>query len=210
MTPPPPDPFPDFNVTTLKAGTKLFRIHDPALAGSAANPGIGGLSRFAPLARLSGGCLPTLYAASTFEAAVHESIFHDVPYDRGPKFVRFDKVASRALSIIKLGRDVELARLHAPDLSRLGLSRAQLVDTLPMAYKKTARWAQAFHRAKASVGGLVWTSRRCDPAKAYVFFEDRVGATSWSVIARHELNNAPAQLEEIRMFAQRAGITLII
>jgi len=210
MTPSPPDPFPAFNTAPLKAGTELYRFHDPIFGGAAYNPCKGGPTRFAPLRLPSGDCLPTLYAATTLEAAVWESLFHDVPHAAGPKSVRLNKVTSRALSILKLKREIIVAPLHAPDLHRIGVGRADLIETPPTAYAETARWAEAFHRGDNSVAGLQWTSRRCDPEQAFVFFEDRSPSSPWRVTERIEVGKAPDLIEAIRAFGRRADITLTI
>ena len=63
----------------------------------------GGLTRFAPVFEPDGACLPTLYAAATFECAVFESVFHDVPQTSADKFVPLGKVTSRAVSWLQLG-----------------------------------------------------------------------------------------------------------
>lgn len=207
---PPPSPFPDFNIAPLSAGVQLYRFHDPAFDGAAYNPCKGGFTRFAPLAFPSGECLPTLYAATTLEAAAWESLFHDVPHVAGPKSVRLNRVTSKVLSILELQRAVHVAPLHAPDLHRLGLQRTDLVETPPTAYAATARWAEAFHRAAPAVAGLRWTTRRCDPELAFVFFEDRLPQSDWAVQERVEVAAAPDLLEEIREIGRRAEITLTI
>ncbi len=208
--PPPPDPFPAFNTTSVPAGTRLVRVHAPASDGAACNPCLGGPTRFAPLALLSGACLPTLYAAATFECAVYESIFHDLPYGASNKYIRLDKVASRAISWIGLTTDLVVASLHEPDLNRIGRTRTELIDTLPSAYRITARWAEAFHRADPAISGLVWTSRRCDPEQAYVFFGDRLPSGALFVHDRIEVAASAHHLGQIRDFGRRAGITITI
>jgi hypothetical protein len=208
MTPAPPDPFPNFNICSLRAGTQVFRFHDPLFEGGAYNPCRGGQTRFAPLALPGGDCLPTLYAATTLEAAAWESLFHDVPHVAGPKSVRLGKVTSKALSVLELQSDLVLAPLHNPDLHRLGLQRTDLIDTPPTQYAQTARWAEAFHKHPPPVAGLQWTSKRCDPDLAFVFFEDRTGA--WAVQERVEIASAPDLLDEIREIGRRAEITLSI
>jgi len=210
MTPSPPDPFPPFNTIVLKAALELYRFHDPAFEGGAYNPCKGGPTRFAPLALPSGDCLPTLYAATTLEAAAWESLFHEVPHAVGPKSVRLSKVTSRTLSILKLKQDLVVAPLNAPDLHRIGLAKADLIETPPTAYAKTARWAEAIHRGGPSVAGLKWTSRRCDPEQAFVFFEDRAPSSAWRVLERIDVATAPDLIEEIRALGRRAEITLTI
>ena len=206
----PPDPFPPFNTLPLEAGAQLYRFHDPIFDGAAYNPCKGGLTRFAPLSLPSGDCLPTLYAATTLEAAAWESLFHDVPHVAGPKSVRLSKVTSKVLSVLELRRDAVVAPLHGPDLNRIGLEKTDIIETPPTAYARTARWAEGFHRGDPAVGGLRWTSRRCDPELAFVFFEDRVPQASWAVLERIEIASAPDLLDEIRAIGKRGEITLSI
>ncbi len=210
MTPAPPNPFPAFNTTMLAAGLELCRFHDPAFDGAAYNPCKGGPTRFAPLTLSSGACLPTLYAAATREAAAWESLFHDVPHAVGAKSVRLSKVTSRVLSILELEQDLMIAPLHAPDLHRIGLAKNDLIETAPTTYAETARWAEAIHRADPTVSGLRWTSRRCDPDQAFLFFEDRAPSAVWRVIERIDVSAAPDLIEEIRAIGRRAEITLTI
>jgi hypothetical protein len=208
--PPPPLPFPPFNTRALPAGTLLVRLHDPAFQGDEANPCRGGPTRFAPIFRPDGACIPTLYAAGTFEAAVFESVFHDVPHTAATKFVPLGKVTSRTISRLEVQADLLLPGLNEPDLNRLGLTRADLIDTFPSAYTATARWAEAIHRADATVAGLVWTSRRCDPDAAYVFFGDRLPADAFQIAERSDIAASTAHLDQIRRIGQRAGIILTI
>ena len=207
-TPAPPHPFPAFNTEVKPAGLCVTRIHDPAFAGHAANPCMGGPTRFAPIHTASGDCIPTLYAASSLDAAAYESVFHDVPAVPGPKAVRLSKVTSRTVSELQTVRPVRLATLFAPDLSKLGLTRAQLIDTLPTAYAQTARWAEAFHRADPTLDGLVWTSRRCDPDLAYVFFADRLTQADWQITSSDPIAGSATLLPSLRQIAARADITL--
>lgn len=208
--PVPPSPFPSFNTRILPAGSGLYRLHDPHFAGDEPNPCRGGPTRFAPIFRPSGACIPTLYAASSFEAAVFESIFHDVPHAAATKFVPLGKVTSRSLSRLVTRVDLTLASLNEPDLNRLGLTRADLVDTPPTAYSSTVRWAEAMHAADSALQGLAWTSRRCDPETAFILFGDRLPAGALEVADRIELAASADHLGEIRRFGQRAGITLTI
>jgi len=210
MTPASLDPFPGFNMVPLKRGARLYRFHDPAFDGAASNPCKGGFTRFAPLARPVGDCLPTLCGAQTLEAAVWESIFHDAPYVAGSKAVRLDKATSRVLSLLELQQDLVVAPPHEPDLIRIGFTKTDLIETAPTEYIRTARWAKAFHRSAAAVAGLQWTSHLGDPDLAYVFFEDRAPAAVWTVLDRRAVATDRALLSQIRSIGERAEITLSI
>ena len=78
----------------LEADMTLFRVFN---AGGSTprkvtnfNPGKGGATRFA---FFGDPAVPVLYAAETEEAAVCESILHDVP--PGPGSVLYDNIADR-------------------------------------------------------------------------------------------------------------------
>src|SRR5260370_8698764 len=45
-----------------------------------------GSARFSPLV-ISGTVIPTLYAGTTLDCALMETVFHDVPYVAGPKML---------------------------------------------------------------------------------------------------------------------------
>lgn len=206
----PPSPFPAFNVKTLRAGHQLFRVHDPKFSGAQFNPCAGVPSRFSPLVRKDRSCLPALYAADTFESAIHESVFHDQTYAPGEKFITVDKITSRAQSILTVGKDIRLASLNQPDLMSLGLTLSDLIHTDATTYAETARWAEAFYEADRTISGLVWTSRRCDPAQAYMFFEDRIPANGLTVNSTKPFASSSDLVLEVRAFGKRAGITIIL
>ena len=129
-----------------------------------------------------GQCIPTLYAANTEEAAIYETLFHDIPLDAPEKSIPRSVVESRNHSILQLRRDLRLARLHAPDLRQWHISREQLIGSLPTQYENTVQWARVIHAQFHDVDGLVWTSNLCDPDKAYMLFGDRVLESDIEVI----------------------------
>jgi hypothetical protein len=58
----------------------------------------GSRTRLAPIHDPPGTCVPTIYAAETLEAAVFETVFHDVPANASLKVVALTKVLSRSLT----------------------------------------------------------------------------------------------------------------
>jgi hypothetical protein len=210
ITPDVPDPFPEFNTISLSAGRELIRVHDPALSGTVFNPCQGGMTRFAPLALPSGDCLPTLYAAYDYESALFETVFHDLAFDARPAYVALSKLTSRAHSRLITAKDLLLANLREADLNKIRLTRSQLIDTLSFQYRRTGRWAEGFHRKNPRIAGLVWTSRRCDPQSAYVFFGDRIAATDFAPAATTRIASSADLVEQARQAGGRAGITLTV
>jgi hypothetical protein len=106
-------------------------------------------------------------------------------------------------------RDLVLAALFAPDLKAWRLQRKDLIDTPKSAYSQTVRWAQAIHRARAEVDGLIWTSRQCDPACCIVLFGDRIAETDFDVLDRRDVGRDAAVLLELRAYGRRAGIDIV-
>jgi hypothetical protein len=209
LTPRPLASFPAVNRFLLPGGKIIHRIHARAFAPDSFNPCRGRPTRFAPLLRADGSCIPTAYAAETFECAAHETVFHEIQHDAPRKTIDADAVEALDYATISAARNLNLCALFKPDLNRWGLTRQNLIDTFPSRYKDTAPWAIAIHDAAPDIDGLIWTSRRCDPQFACLLFGDRVG-DALAVHARHPIGSTPALLAQMRDFGNRAGITLVI
>ena len=160
--PPPPSRFPSINTQTVTRGTILHRMHGSGFRPAQFNPCKGQPTRFAPFVDGAGSCVPTLYAATTREAAAFESIFHDIEPSASFKTIRLSVVESRSASRIAPKRDLPVGKLFAPDLKAWGLNRGDLIETPKSTYGQTVLWAQAIHHARPDVDGLIWTSRQCD------------------------------------------------
>lgn len=210
MPPRPPTPFPAITRFALPAGTRLHRIHAAAFDPDAFNPGLGRPSRFAPLLTSAGAVIPTAYFATTLDCAAHESVFHEVPHDAPVKTVPYDELRGRDHAELGTTVPLTLCPLFQPDLARLGIARADLIDTLPSAYAATARWAEAIHAADPAMQGLVWTSRRCDPDLALLLFGDRVAPGALAVQGRTAIAASPALLAALRAIGARAGVTIVV
>jgi hypothetical protein len=89
------------------------------------------------------------------------------------------------------------------------LSRGELVDTSKSSYGQTVLWAQAIHRARSDLDGLIWTSRQCDPERCVVLFGDRVEEADFDVRDRIDVSADASLLLELRNFGRRAGITIV-
>ncbi len=207
--PAPPAPFPPINVHLLPAGTVLHRNHASSFAPDRFNPCLGQASRFAPFHDRDGACVPTLYAATSREAAAFETAFHDIEPDAAFKTARLEVVAARSASVLAVARSLRLAALFAPDLKAWGLRRADLIDTPQSAYGQTVLWAQAIHAAAADIDGLVWTSRHCDPDRCVVLFGDRISPGTITVRERRDVGADADLLLELRGYGRRAGIVII-
>ncbi len=197
------------NTAVLKMGTVLERIHDRNFAANRFNPCHGNPTSFALIQDRKGQCVPSLYAAETFEAAVFETIFHDVPAKAKRKRVPMNKAEDSAQGRLEVVRDLTLVSLREPDLKRWRIRRRQLIAAAPKHYADTAEWAKAIHVQFPNVGGLEWTSSQCDPATAYLFFGDRVQSGDFTVVyVRDGLD--PSFLHDVIRIGRRSDIRITV
>ena len=105
IVPKPPTAFAT-HVTDLPVGAVLWRIHAEKLAGDAFNPGFGS-SRFAPIGPVRKR-VPTAYAADGFEAAVYETIFHDLDPAQSFKTFPLSKLADVRCSVLRVASPLAL------------------------------------------------------------------------------------------------------
>ncbi len=123
----------------------------------------------------AGVVIPTIYAGTTLDCALMETVFHDVPFAAGPKiWSKASHVAGKVYSQLTLSRDLALIDLSAIALHRLGISRKDLIESDGSQYPETRAWALALHDQHPDAEGLTWTSRQADPERAIVLFEDRL------------------------------------
>ncbi|MGP9819765.1 RES family NAD+ phosphorylase [Salinarimonas sp. NSM] len=197
------------NTSTLPAGSRLHRIHDSRFGGAAFNPCLGRPTRFAPIVDAQGRCVPSLYAATSREAAIFETVFHDVPIAAPFKTVRLADVLTRSHSLLATRRPLVLAELRAPDLVKWGMSHRELVSAPASEYERTALWAKALHDHFPRLDGLAWTSNRCDPDSAMLLFGDRVETQALECLATTEAGDEVV-LAAVREAGLRAGIVLTV
>lgn len=177
----PPYPF-EAQEFLLATGTELFRVFDtdrsPVPTVTDFNRGWEGPSRFAFFGHPQ---VPVLYAAQSEEAAICETILHNVPL--GPGRIAFDDVSSRVCATLAPTRDLKLASLMGDGLRVLGTEAKYVTSTMASQYPRTVRWAEAAHGA--GFDGVVWMSNRRNTDKAYVLFGDRVLASDLVALASH-------------------------
>lgn len=165
LVPLPPDPF-DADTDILAAGAQLYRVGNNQRPVDTFNPGLGKPTRFA---FFGAPIVPVLYAADTAQAAVAETLLHDVPASGG--YLNWDDYSRRVMGRLVVGRELHLASLRGLGLRRLRVTARQVTDTDASAYPHTVAWARAAHRS--GFDGLAWTSSRCNDTRAVVLFGDR-------------------------------------
>jgi hypothetical protein len=167
---PPPSPFKPA-IDTLSAGHLLYRVFTSSHTPVEFNPGVGAPTRFGFFGR---PVVPIMYAADDEEAAVAETLLHNIPAEGG--LLPYDDYSRKALARLKVTRDLRLAVLHGLKLRRLGVGPEDVTSSPASTYADTVRWAEAAHGI--GVAGMVWMSRLCNSVKAYVFFGDKCDGTA--------------------------------
>ena len=203
--PAPPEPL-DALDHLLVAGTLIHRVHSVARDADAFNPGRGSRTRFAPIRDPK--IVPTLYAAETADAAICETLLHDVPLT-GDRLL-LDAYRFTRESTLEATRDLRLAKFMGDGLRRLGVDASQLTGTGAGDYGKTAAWAVAAHRA--GFDGIAWMSPRENTAAAYLLFGDRVGVRDVR-LAPHGLGpfTPPAPgFDWLSTYCARVGVDVLL
>lgn len=127
--------------------------------------------------------IPTLYAGTTLDCALMETVFHDVSFTAGPKFHSKAKhVEGRSRSTLRLRIDLMLVDLSTISLHKLGIARSELIDTDASLYGDTRQWAAALYEQDPAAQGLLWTSRQDDTASALMSFGDRCPASFIEIV----------------------------
>lgn len=193
-------------------GQRLFRVHSERYRATEFNATAAGDARFSPLIDSSGVVIPTLYAGSTFDCSLMETVFHDVPYVSGPKLHSKAKhVSGKVASVLQVIRDLQLIDLTTIALRKLGVAPEELTRTDGSQYGATRAWAMTLYKEQREAEGLLWTSRQDDTALALVLFEDRVtpeifqsaGASSPLEL----LDGSP--VDEVQSLAARLDVILV-
>lgn len=166
--PDPPAPL-DAAVAALPAGHRLYRVYSSVRTATDFNPGYGSPTRFAFFEDAEGATVPVLYAADTEEAALAETLLHDVPATGG--LLPYPAYADKVMGLAEITRALRLANLRGLGLRRVGAEAREITDTGADTYPKTVAWAKAAY--DAGFDGVAWTSRKCNDTRAVVLFGDR-------------------------------------
>ena len=168
---------------TWPASTTIHRIHPELYSADQFNPGPNGNARFSPISDASGTSISTIYGGTTFECAAMETVFHDVPHAPGLKSVAKRKLRGHQHSQLVPSSDLTLADLSSKALRKLGIPRADLIDSEKDIYPQTRLWAEAVHEQCPDVHGLEWVSKQDDKASAIILFGDRLPPSPLQSIA---------------------------
>ena len=205
----PPSPLTDATYEPFRKGKILHRVHNRGYGFAQFNPGKGRPTRFAPFDDVSGNPIPSLYATSTLQAAIHETIFHDIRADTEKKYkaIPIEEVHNQMHSEFRTKRTLNLVGLRNPLLNNWGIEQTQLIGSDPELYHKTALWAAAIYNNFPQAEGLIWTSRQCDPDDAILFFGGRVEAADFELISSRDMKDVTF-FKDIRQEGKKRGIKI--
>ena len=157
-------------ITALEPGL-WYRVHSNKRPGDSFNPSAASNARFSVVRREDNSVGPVLYAAQSIEGALMETVFHEAPIPAAGAQLREADIVTTgyALSTIRIDAALSIIDLASVGLRRIGLRRAQVIDTMPSAYPADARVAAC---------GLEWISRQHDRSRSIILFGDRVGTNT--------------------------------
>lgn len=199
----PPKPFEPLEFV-LPAGSTMYRVFGNTRTVAEFNPGVGSPTRFAFFGDPK---VPVLYAADTEEAAVCESILHEVP--PGPGKILYDTIEDRVSARLTPTRDLRLVSLMGDGPRVLGTEAKHVTGTMASQYHRTVRWAEAAH--EASFDGLVWMSNRRNSDRAFVLFGDKVLPGDVEGLTGHgKIYAAGAGFDWLARYLDGLGIDILI
>lgn len=163
-------------MTTLAAGTVLFRIHASSRPAD--------VFRTVPSHRYYGGGrfdataddeYPFIYAGESIEVAIAETLLRDLPFDAtGVLQLPLVKVRGRRISAVATTLSCALVSLRsASDLAAVSQD-PWLTTCDPSFYAQSRHWAHWIRRQAPTAAGYVWMSRREPTQRAFIFFGDRL------------------------------------
>jgi hypothetical protein len=187
----------------LPAGTELHRLHSRDFGACAFNPCRGEPTRFAPIADGAGACVPSIYAATTFDGAAYETVFRGTPsrYAAVPR----QRLNDRAASVIRPVRSLRLVGLFTPELKGWGLEPEQVLKADEASHDFCRALAARIWRDNPRADGLIWASVRDSAARAMVFFGGRVAAGDLAEIGTRLAAEDESVVEDLVRAGRRAG-----
>ncbi|MFF2144650.1 RES family NAD+ phosphorylase [Kitasatospora sp. NPDC058190] len=162
------------NLTTIPAGTELWRVHKSVYAPDQFNDKLSDI-HFGG-GRFEGTVLDPyhyLYLAATPLTALAESMLRSVPYGgNGTRGVLYAVAEGRSLSCLRSRCDLTLVRLQTgADLA--AVCQETLLDD-ERNYAVSRRWSSEIRAQAPEAQGLLWDSRRNRREDVLMLYRDRV------------------------------------
>ncbi|MHA3541175.1 RES family NAD+ phosphorylase [Yersinia enterocolitica] len=192
------------NFTTWIAGKLIYRIHSAEFTATQFNPGKGN-ARFSPM----DNSVSTLYGGVSTGVAVMETIFHDLPRDSAGAPYDLGKLEGLVHSVVKPSEDLHLVDLNPKTLRKMGVKRADILDSSADQYVFTREYSVAIHQAYPAAQGLQWSSKQHGDT-AVMLFGDRVRSEQLGVdIESERVLESETVMDVIEQEADQLGVVLI-
>ena len=163
----------------VKAGSLWWRVHHRKNASLRFNDSRLGNARFSPIFNAA-NVIPTIYAAAEIRSALMETLLHDAS-SPAPGFIYLAPVPEERVLVQLTNKSaLQLANLQTLGLRRVGIKRADLIDSDKPAYTSTRAFARALHAARPDVQGLSWHSRQ-NHGEVIMLFADRIAPADLAV-----------------------------
>jgi hypothetical protein len=202
-------------IDVIPKGTVLHRCHDARYPGDSFNPGRILLAneygaRFSPIRDAALELIPTMYLASSCEAAIAESVFHDVVATGKTEFFDLRPFNNMHYIQLKLEWDLSVVSCRAPDCTYMGIDRDELIGSTQLEYSQTRAWSQAIYQQHHNVDGMRWYSKRDDDHFALILFGgQRVRENALSIAEpSSQLFSHQVSGQIIQKTAERLGLIL--
>ncbi|TFZ49835.1 RES domain-containing protein [Serratia proteamaculans] len=197
------------NFSTWPSGQNIYRIHSICYTAIQFNPGTRGNARFSPVYDSRKQRVPTLYGGINTGVAVMETLFHDLPEHTDGVAYDMGNLRGMAHSVIAPKVDLNLVDLNPKTMKKMGVNRAQLLDSTADQYIYTQEYATAIHAAHPAAHGLKWSSRQHGDS-ALMLFGDRVHPDQLAVISESEvIIDSNRVLDAIDEEADQLGVVLL-
>ncbi len=164
-----------------------------------------GDTRFAPIKLPGGSVAHTYYVASTPRAAIMESVFHDVPLSP-PGHISVSSLSGYYLVKLRLADPVNYVSFHSQFLPALGLTRTELIESLPAFYGNTRPWSEAAFAQRPKAQALGYGSRLHDSSRCLMLIEQRLSDPPFEVLSNDCLAVEPLR-RRVLDFARQLGIS---
>lgn len=162
-------------------------------------------SRFSPI-RHEGRIVPSIYAGSSLEAALFETVLRD---KAAADFIFEGTLRDKRFTTILANEPLRLIDLYPPGCHKLGLEPAELIGSDPACYARTAAWAAALHEANPSAQGMKWRSRQNPHHDAVVLWGDRIDDGIIEAAGIGPLDSGEG-LQRLAQIAELFGLTLAV
>lgn len=188
----------------------LWRVYPRRYGVAGFNRNRLGNARFSPL-EVAGGLVPTLYAGSTLDVALMETVWHDAPTpSHGFHLVLKEATEPRRVGSLKPSAALHLVDLTTVGLRRLGLARSDVIDSNQVDYPITRQLSAWLYENKPDAQGICWISRQSDEGRAVVLFEPRLGSVELAVDTEDETFTDGPHLDALLMLAERMGASVMV